>query len=439
MDGILLIVDDEKHTREGLAQFFSEKFDVFTASQPLEAFKLMESEKFDVIITDLRMGQQSGLSVIDKALNLPNRPVCIMMTAYGSIETAVEAMKHGAYDFISKPIQLDKLENMVQKALFERKNAPVEVKKVTPIPNMLGNSKAFESIIDQIQRVAPTKATVLITGETGTGKELVAQQLHQLSSRSSKPFVPVHCAALPENLLESELFGHERGAFTGALQRHIGLFEAANHGTLFLDEIGEINPNVQVKLLRFLENKSIERLGGTQTIALDVRLVCATNRNLKKEVEEGRFREDLYYRLNVVEIRLPALRERKVDIPVLLDHYFNFFAQENHLKPPKLTNETRIVLEDYLWPGNIRELRNFSENAVVMHHDSVLQLKDLDPKFLVPMEPFLASKNEKQLLQDALKRTNGNKSEAARILGIPRRSFYRKLEKWNLMDLDAYK
>ena len=430
MGGVLLIVDDEKNTREGLAQVFSEKFDVFTASQPLEAFKLMDSEKFDVIITDLRMGQQSGLSVIDKALNLSYRPICIMMTAYGSIETAVEAMKHGAYDFVSKPIQLDKLEIMVQRALLERKEISFESKSVQNIPGMLGNSEAFSVVIDQIHRVAPTKTTVLVTGETGTGKELVAQQLHQLSSRANKPFVPVHCAALPENLLESELFGHERGAFTGALQRHIGLFEAANHGTLFLDEIGEINASVQVKLLRFLENRSMERLGGTQTINLDVRLVCATNRNLRQEVAEGRFREDLYYRLNVVEIHMPALRERKSDIPLLLDHYFKFFARENHLVKPTLAKDTKLVLEDYLWPGNIRELRNFSENVVVMHYGTTLQLKDLDPKFLVPVDQFLASKTEKQLIQDTLKRTEGNKSEAARILGIPRRSFYRKLEKW---------
>jgi len=430
MEGVLLIVDDEKNTREGLVQVFSEKFDVFTASQPLEAFKLMDSEKFDVIITDLRMGQQSGLSVIDKALNLSYRPICIMMTAYGSIETAVEAMKHGAYDFISKPIQLDKLEMMVQRALSERNKPSVESKPVQRIPNMLGDAEAFEVVIDQIRRVAPTKTTVLVTGETGTGKELVAQQLHQLSPRVNKPFIPVHCAALPENLLESELFGHERGAFTGALQRHIGLFEAANHGTLFLDEIGEINANVQVKLLRFLENRAIERLGGTQTIGLDVRLVCATNRNLKQEVVEGRFREDLYYRLNVVEIHMPALRERKGDIPVLLDHYFKFFSKENHLTIPTLAKDTKLVLEDYLWPGNIRELRNFAENAVVMHHGTTLQLKDLDPKFLVPVDQFLALKTEKQLIQDTLRKTQGNKSEAARILGIPRRSFYRKLEKW---------
>ena len=262
MQGLILIVDDEKPTREGLAQLFADDFEVYTASQPAEAFNLMASERFDIIITDLRMGQQSGMSIIDKALQLPYKPKCIMMTAYGSIEIAVEAMKHGAYDFVSKPVQLDRLESIVKRAMLDKTEdlSPTPLQANT-VP-MVGQSVEFAEVLDKIQRVAPAKTSVLITGETGTGKELVAHQLHHLSPRSAQPFVPVHCAALPDNLIESELFGHERGAFTGALQRHIGLFESANHGTLFLDEIGEIDASTQVKLLRFLETKSIERLGG---------------------------------------------------------------------------------------------------------------------------------------------------------------------------------
>ena len=438
MQGILLIVDDEKHTREGLAQMFSEDFEVYQASQPSEAFNLMEVERFDVIITDLRMGQQSGMSVVEKALTLPNKPKCIMMTAYGSIETAVEAMKRGAYDFISKPIQLDKLESIVKRAVLDKAE---EKKPTVTLPKslrMVGKSEAFNGILETLKKVAPTKTTVLITGETGTGKELIAQQLHQLSLRNTKLFVPVHCAALPENLLESELFGHERGAFTGAMQRHIGLFESANRGTLFLDEIGEINANVQVKLLRFLETKSIERLGSSQVIPLDVRLVCATNRNLKEEVKAGRFREDLYYRLNVVEIHLPSLRERKSDVRLLLQHYFNVFSKENDCPAPILTDEIASTLENYIWPGNIRELRNFAENAVVMHSGNVLTKEMLDPKFFVAVpsksnETSPLEQNENLLIRETLNKTHGNKSEAARLLGIPRRTFYRKLEK---LDLD---
>ena len=433
MQGLMLIVDDEKATREGLAQLFADDFEVYTASQPSEAFNLMSAEHFDIIITDLRMGQQSGMSIIDKALHLPYKPKCIMMTAYGSIEIAVEAMKHGAYDFVSKPVQLDRLESIVKRAMLDKKEDLSPVVAPSNVLPMIGKSEGFSAVLDKIQRVAPAKTSVLITGETGTGKELVAHQLHYLSPRSTRPFVPVHCAALPENLIESELFGHERGAFTGALQRHIGLFESANHGTLFLDEIGEIDANTQVKLLRFLETKSIERLGGNQLIPLDVRLVCATNRNLQEEVKTGRFREDLLYRLNVVEIHMPPLRERPSDVRLLLDYYFRFFAKENGVRPPILPKDVRSALQHYIWPGNIRELRNFSENMVVMHSGQEITMSDLDPKFLAPVMHDNASvtleKSEQDLILETLKKVNGNKSEAARLLGIPRRSFYRKLEK----------
>lgn len=431
MQGILLIVDDEKHTREGLKLAFSENFDVYTACNPQEAIQLLSSERFDVVITDLKMGQQSGLQVIDKALALPHKPICIMMTAYGTIEIAVEAMKHGAYDFISKPIQLERLEALVQKALKERNPSKNMTKAALAKVQVLGKAKAFLKVLQQIEQVASSKTGVLITGETGTGKELAAHLIHQYSLRASKPFVPVHCAALPENLIESELFGHERGSFTGAHQRHIGLFESAHEGTLFLDEIGEIDLNTQVKLLRFLETKTIERIGGTQAIPLDIRLVCATNRDLKAEVAAGRFREDLFYRLNIVEIHLPSLRERKEDIPLLLNHYFNTFAAENQCHPPEISSAALEVLQAYNWPGNIRELRNFAENTVVMYPNSFIEVSDLDGRFSQIDKSSLpkVTQNELQLIKKTLQETGGNKSEAAKLLGIPRRTFYRKLEK----------
>ncbi len=431
MQGILLIVDDEKHTREGLKLAFSENFDVYTACNPQEAIQLLTSEKFDVVITDLKMGQQSGMQVIDKALSLPYKPVCIMMTAYGTIEIAVEAMKHGAYDFVSKPVQLERLEALVQKALRDRNPSKNPPKRLPANLQMLGKAKAFVKVLQQIEQVAPSKTGVLITGETGTGKEVAAHLLHQYSLRASKPFVPVHCAALPENLIESELFGHERGSFTGAHQRHIGLFESAHQGTLFLDEIGEIDLNTQVKLLRFLETKTIERIGGTQAIPLDIRLVCATNRDLTAEVAAGRFREDLYYRLNVVEIHLPPLRERKEDIPLLLNHYCSVFAVENQCRPPELSQAALEALQTYNWPGNIRELRNFAENSVVMYRNNLIDVVDLDSRFVSTEKSSLPkmTQNELQLIKQTLQETGGNKTEAAKLLGIPRRTFYRKLEK----------
>lgn len=431
MQGILLIVDDEKHTREGLKLAFSENFDVYTACNPQEAIQLLTSEKFDVVLTDLKMGQQSGMQIIDKALSLPYKPICIMMTAYGTIEIAVEAMKRGAYDFVSKPVQLERLEALVQKALRDRNPSKNPSKKLPANLQVLGKAKAFVKVLQQIEQVAPSKTGVLITGETGTGKELAAHLLHQYSLRATKPFVPVHCAALPENLIESELFGHERGSFTGAHQRHIGLFESAHEGTLFLDEIGEIDLNTQVKLLRFLETKTIERIGGTQAIPLDIRLVCATNRDLKAEVAAGRFREDLYYRLNVIEIHLPPLRERKEDIPLLLNHYCNTFASENQCRPPELSSAALEALQAYNWPGNIRELRNFAENSVVMYRNNRMDAADLDSRFIVREKSSLSkmTQNELQLIKKTLQETGGNKTEAAKLLGIPRRTFYRKLEK----------
>jgi two-component system, NtrC family, response regulator AtoC len=449
----VLIVDDEKHTREGLQQALQENYDVTVASNADEAFNLMDAQEFEVIVTDLRMPGKSGLKVIDKALALPNRPAVIMMTAYGSIDSAVEAMKRGAVDFLTKPVQIERLEILIQRAL-KTKTLEVEVKQLHErldekfnVGAIVGHSPRLGEVIERVKLVAPSKATILIEGETGTGKELIAQAIHQASPRARAAFIPVHCAALPATLLESELFGHERGAFTGATDRREGRFELADGGTVFLDEIGEIGPEIQVKLLRFLETRSFERIGGTKTLNVDVRLVAATNRNLEQMVKEGKFREDLYFRLNVVRITTPPLRERTDDIPVLLEHFIQVYAKENAYEPVQIEPGAMRHLQAYPWPGNIRELRNFAENAVVLRRGGKMSEFDLEPKFRgetapppsmvtpTPANPFSVEDNEKRLLREALMKARGNRTRAATLLGISRRTLHRKIAQWPELDV----
>jgi len=454
MPATILIVDDEKNTREGLSLALEEEYEVYMASGAYEAFNLMEAETFDVVLTDLRMAGKSGLKVIDRAITLPNRPICIMMTAYGNVETAVEAMRRGAFDFLTKPVSLEKLEILIKRALqsrhIEAENVVLHQRldKKYSFAGIVGNSPGLTDVLDKVKLVAPSKATVLLEGETGTGKELIAQAIHQNSTRSRQAFVPVHCAALAANLLESELFGHEKGAYTGATERRIGRFEAADGGTLFLDEIGEIDASTQVKLLRFLETRSFERLGSSKPVKVDVRLVCATNRNLSEMTKRSEFREDLLYRLNVITIHLPPLRERPEDLPVLLNHYIHQFAEENELPPPELTADAIRVLCAYRWPGNIRELRNFCENTVVLKRGSSVTEYDLDPKYHDQAEasstepqplassPTLSKEaNEKRLLRNALIKANGNRTHAAELMGISRRTLHRKLIQWPELDV----
>jgi len=455
MPATILIVDDEKNTREGLSLALEEEYEVYMASGADEAFNLMEAETFDIVLTDLRMAGKSGLKVIDRAITLPNRPICIMMTAYGNVETAVEAMRRGAFDFLTKPVSLEKLEILIKRALQSRRIEAENVvlherlDKKYSFDGIVGDSPGLIDVLDKVKLVAPSKATVLLEGETGTGKELIAQAIHQNSNRARQAFVPVHCAALAANLLESELFGHEKGAYTGATERRIGRFEAAGGGTLFLDEIGEIDSATQVKLLRFLETRSFERLGSSKPIQVDVRLVCATNRNLTEMAKRGEFREDLLYRLNVITIYLPPLRERREDLPVLINHYIDSFAEENNLPPIDLTEGAINVLRDYRWPGNIRELRNFCENTVVLKRGNELTEYDLDPKYQNQTETSLDDKsqplsssptlckeeNEKRLLRNALIKANGNRTHAAELMGISRRTLHRKLIQWPELDI----
>ncbi len=454
MPASILIVDDEKHTREGLRQALEEVYDVYVARNADEAFNLMDEEAFDVVLTDLKMAGKSGMKVIDRALSLRNQPVCIMMTAYGSVESAVEAMKRGAFDFLTKPLNIEKLELLIQRALKSRqieeenKQLHQRLNEKFSFDSFIGESAGLREVIEKVKLVAPSKATILIGGETGTGKELVAQAIHQNSDRAKGSFIAVHCAALPPALLESELFGHEKGAFTGATERRIGRFEAADGGTLFLDEIGEIDQTTQVKLLRFLEDRTFERVGGMKPFKVDVRLVAATNRDLEELVREGDFREDLFYRLNVVRIDIPALRERKEDIPALLTHYIECYARENGAQPVVLEPGAMKALVDYRWPGNIRELRNFAENVVILHRGGRITEYDLDRKFREeggqdrktgerePLaNPHSVEENEKKILRNALLEARGNRSKAAKLMGISRRTLHRKLAQWPELDV----
>jgi two-component system response regulator AtoC len=460
MKPTVLIVDDEKHTRDGLRAALEDKYETFVAKDAAEAARLMQDVPPDAVLTDLRMAGEDGMAVIDRALKLSPQPVCLMMTAYGDVETAVQAMSRGAYWFLQKPVDLRQVELLLDRGLKARATE----KEVTVLKTRLdrkfslgevvGSSAALQHAIEQVRSVASSNATVLLLGETGTGKELFAQMIHQASPRAKGPFMAVHCAAIPANLLESELFGHEKGSFTGANERRVGRFESADGGTLFLDEIGEIDATTQIKLLRFLETRSVERLGSHKPIPLDLRLVCATNRDLQQMVKEGKFREDLYYRLSVVPLRMPPLRERSDDIPLLLAHYLKRFAAENGLPEARLSADALAALARYPWPGNIRELRNTCENLAVLRAGKVLGAADLDPRYTQPsgamsagaVRPVLPAasggmfdkqQNEKELLKQALASASGNRTKAAELLGISRRTLHRKLLQWPELEAGA--
>jgi len=454
MNPTLLIVDDEKHTREGIRASLEDNFEVYVAADIQGALNVLEADKVDLMVTDLRLGADDGMKLIDFALGMPHPPICIMMTAYGSVDTAVEAMKHGAYDFVTKPINLDKLEMLIRRALkgreTEKENVVLrqQVDKQYGLENIIGKSLAMEDIFETIRQVAPSRANVLIQGESGTGKELVAHAIHNLSGRNKTKFVPVHCAALSPQLLESELFGHEKGAFTGATERRLGRFEQANGGTLFLDEIGEIDANTQVKILRAVsEERSFERVGGNTPIKVDVRLVAATNKNLEKLVAEGKFRDDLFYRLNVVQITMPPLRDRKEDIPMLAAAFLKKFAQENEKPVRQLSPEALEALLAYHWPGNVRELRTVIEHGVVMAGGEMISLRDLPGSVRSQPQPqpgLIASakvspsideylnlhETEHRLIIRALNDCKGNVTAAAKKLGISRRTLQRKMKEF---------
>lgn len=443
----LLIVDDEKHTRDGLRRSLEDDFEVYVASDVAGALNFLATESVDLLLTDLRLGADDGMTLIDRALKMPHPPSCIMMTAYGSVDSAVEAMKRGAYDFVTKPLNLDNLEIKIRRALrgrdveTENRDLRVQVDKRVGrgLDGLIGGSGVMQEVFDTIRQVAPTRATVLIEGESGTGKELVARALHSQSNRAKAKFIAVHCAALNPQLLESELFGHERGAFTGATERRVGRFEQADGGTLFLDEIGEIDPSTQVKILRALGERTFERVGGNQTVTTDVRLVAATNKSLEKLVIEGKFRDDLFYRLNVVRVHMPPLRDRPEDIPLLVASFLKQSCLENEKPAREFTADAINRMLEYPWPGNVRELRAAVDHGVVLATGAKITLRDLPLSLrgwegggmLLPgrsASPLNIHQTQDDLIRRALQETEGNITEAARKLGISRRTLHRKLK-----------
>lgn len=434
----ILIIDDEENIRNGLeANFELEDYNVKTASNGKDGLKLIDKGDIDLVITDLRMDGISGEEVVRHvAVETPGIPV-IVLTGHGSIDAAVKAMRDGAYDFLTKPLNLEQLNMIVKRALESRElslqhnllRKEVEQKKAS---SMIGNSSQMRRLYELIQKVAPSKASVLITGETGVGKELVAREIHSSSPRNNKEMIVVNCSALSESLLESELFGHEKGAFTGADYLKKGRFELAHGSTIFLDEIGEINAATQVKLLRVLQEKKFERVGGQETIEVDVRVIAATNRNLEKEVKEGRFREDLYYRLNVVHLEIPPLRERKEDIPELIDFFVNKYSNGEKLS---VEQKAKSSMFKYDWPGNIRQLEHCIESASVLCSDNIIREENLPPEISksgvkqeisVPLGISLAEA-EKIIIEQNLAANNGNKSKTAEILQIERKTLASKL------------
>jgi two-component system response regulator HydG len=444
----VLVVDDDRAHRTMLKTLLSGwGYVIFEADDGDTAIKKVREQGFDLILMDIRMMRMSGIEALHeiKTIN-PAIPV-IIMTAFSSVETAVEALKRGAYDYLTKPLDFDELQIIIERAMEHRQlreenrllreNLGVKFDR----QSIIGCSNAMEKLMETVAQVAPSDATVLLTGESGTGKELIAGAIHFNSLRKAEPFVKINCAAITETLLESELFGHERGSFTGAERRKEGKFRQADGGSIFLDEVSEMSLAMQVKLLRVLQEREIVRVGGDEAIKIDVRVIAATNRNLIEEVEKGNFREDLFYRLNVVSLNMPSLRERREDIPLLAQHFLTLFAEKNHKDIKGLTPQAMDGLLKYEWPGNIREVMNVIERAVVLTRSEYLDEEDLSPT--IRKEPAAQHINhgnmpledvERNTVLETLKAAAGNKSEAARRLGITRRTLHKKLKKYGVMD-----
>ena len=442
----ILVADDEVNIRRGLAMGLTDEgYNVFEASNGLEALKIIANNDVDLVITDLKMPEMTGEELLKQiTASYKNIPV-IILTGHGTIETAVQMMHDGAYDFMTKPLNLDHLFLIIKRALsarqllLEHKELQEQVEKMKASSNMiLGKSPKMHQIMQTVEQVAGTRASILLTGESGVGKEVIADAIQSLSDRRDKPYIKVHCAALAEGILESELFGHEKGAFTNAIARKKGKFELADKGTIFLDEIGEINQNVQVKLLRIIQNREFERVGGEETIKVDVRIISATNRNLAQEVQKGNFREDLFYRLNVVNIEIPPLRERKEDILLMATAFMNRFAKENNKKIDGMDSKVMAILYNHPWRGNIRELENCMENAVIMCRGNMLTVDDLPftmrkeagDNFIKIKLGTTLDNAEKSLIMATLDMCKGNKSKAAEVLAIGRKTLHRKLDEY---------
>lgn len=445
----VLIVDDDKNTRDGLQRALRRNYHALVAESAEAALSVLAEETVDLMLSDLRMPGTDGLGLLRKVIALYPKTICILLTAYGSVETAVDAMKQGAYDFLTKPVNLDHLDMLLARALksrdLESRVATLEsqLDEKYGMENMIGDSEAMRHVFKIVQQAAPTVASVLIQGPSGTGKELVAQAIHRLSQRARGPFVAVHCAALSATLLESELFGHEKGAFTGAATQRKGRFEMADGGTLFLDEISEIEPLIQVKLLRVLEERKFERVGGEETIESDMRIIAATNRDLREYVAQGKFREDLYFRLNVVDILLPSLAERTGDIPLLANRFLKEYCGINGKQLDGITPEAMVQLAAYNWPGNVRELRNTIEKMVVLARGERLGVRDIPANIREAVKesngsngvgPLLTSGSlaeiEQRKILAVLQNNGGHRTRAAQELGISRRTLHRKLREY---------
>lgn len=445
----IMIVEDDAGLRDTLAQYLARVgYSVCAARDGREALERLDEELPDLILTDINIPDLDGLALLEEVKSRYPQIAVIMMTAFSSIDSAVEAMRRGAEDYLSKPLQLGDVQVRIERALKQRaienrlRRLETQVRDRYRFDQIVGRSPAMQRVFQIIERVAPTNTTVLISGRTGTGKELVARAIHYNSPRASGPFVDINCGALPEHLVEAELFGHQKGAFTGATETRKGLFEVADGGTLFLDEVQALKPELQAKLLRALQERTIRRVGGRENIEVDVRIIAATNQDIAEAVRKGEFREDLYYRLNVVHIYLPELRERREDIPLLIEHFLEKYARENGQEPKRFSNEAMRLLMSYDWPGNVRELQNAIEHALTLSSGPVLTIADLPPHISGAVGRMGASdalgqartleEVERRHILRVLEECGGNHTRAAEILGIDRRTLYRKLDKYKI-------
>jgi DNA-binding NtrC family response regulator len=445
----IMIVEDDAGLRDTLAQYLTRLGqNVTLARDGREALERLDEELPDLILTDINMPDVDGLTLLDEIKSRYPQIAVIMMTAFSSIDSAVEAMRHGAEDYLSKPLQLGDVQVRIERALKQRaienklRRLETQVRDRYRFDQIVGRSAAMQRVFQIIERIAPTNTTVLISGRTGTGKELVARAIHYNSPRASGPFVDINCGALPDHLVEAELFGYQKGAFTGATETRKGLFEVADGGTLFLDEVQALKPELQAKLLRALQERTIRRVGGRENIEVDVRIIAATNQDIAEAVRRGEFREDLYYRLNVVHIYLPELRERREDIPLLIEHFLEKYARENNQQPRRFSNEAMRLLMSYDWPGNVRELQNAIEHALALSSGPMLTIADLPPHISGAVGQMGASdalgqartleEVERRHILRVLEECGGNHTRAAEVLGIDRRTLYRKLDKYKI-------
>ncbi|HHT9115471.1 MAG: sigma-54-dependent Fis family transcriptional regulator [Planctomycetes bacterium] len=448
----ILIVDDEKAARYGMKKLLEkDNYVVFEAKDGTDAMQIIKTQNPALVFLDINMPQLDGMKTMEMINAMKNPPLVVIVTAYGSEKIAVEAMKKGAYDYVAKPYEIDELriiaKNAFEKISLQEENARLrlEIGRLEGLGEIIGQSEAIKEVFDRIEKVGTTDVTVLIEGESGSGKELVARELHKRSKRRNEPLIIMNCAAVPETLIESELFGHEKGAFTGAAERRSGKFELANKGTIFLDEIGDMSVSTQSKLLRVLQEQKFERLGGAETLAVDVRIISATHRDLEEEIEEGRFREDLYYRIKVVNIKIPPLRHRKEDIPLLVNRFIQYFSEEHQKRIVSISNEAMKILISYNWPGNVRQLKNVIESALVLANNEILDTTDLPEEIKHPENNAMTLKNvdynlsfrdakkmlienfERDFIKKKLEEFSGNISRTAEALDMHRQNLQQKI------------